>query len=153
MLRVSKWISASVAVVAVLAGCANMGSSQADARSAIEAGNKRWAQALARGDAASIAALYTPSAQVLPANGNVVYGQPAIEKFWQGAIDSGFKAVTLTTLEVEACGDTAYEVGKYSVPGEGGKVLDTGDYIVIWKNDKGQWKLHRDTWTTNAPAK
>jgi hypothetical protein len=52
MLRVLKWISAAIAIVAVLAGCANMGSSQADARSAIEAGNKRWAQALARGGAA-----------------------------------------------------------------------------------------------------
>jgi uncharacterized protein (TIGR02246 family) len=153
MLNVLKWASASIAVVVVLAGCATMAPSQADVRSAIEANNKRWAEALGRGDAAGIAALYTSNAQVLPANGNVVNGQPAIEKFWQGAINSGFKAVTLTTLEVDACGDTAYEVGKYTVPGEGGKVLDTGDYIVIWKHEKGQWKLHRDTWTTNAPAK
>ena len=140
-----------LAAVAVLVGCATT-TTQSNVRPAIEANNAKWAQALGRGDAAAIAALYTPSAQLLPANGNVVSGQQAIQKYWQGAIDSGFKAVTLTTLEVEACGDSAYEVGKYTVPGEGGKVLDTGDYVVIWKRDMGQWKLHRDTWTTNSPA-
>lgn len=28
----------------------------------------------------------------------------------------------LTSVEVEAHGDTAYEVGKWSIPGEGGKI-------------------------------
>jgi ketosteroid isomerase-like protein len=60
--------------------------------------------------------------------------------------------VTLTTVEVQGCGDTAWEVGRYTVPGEGGKVLDTGDYVVIWKREGGEWKLHRDIWTTNTPA-
>ena len=67
-------------------------------------------------------------------------------------MDSGFKAIKLTAVEVEAHGDTAYEVGKYTVPGEQGKVLDAGDYIVIWKRANDQWKMHRDIWTTNTPA-
>ena len=148
----SKGVWAILAMVVVITGCANTASKEADIRTAIEANNKRWVEALGRGDAAGIAALYTPNAQLLPANGTVVSGQPAIQKYWQGAITSGFKAVTLTTIEAEACGDTAYEVGKYTVPGEGGKVLDAGDYVVIWKRDRDQWKLHRDIWTTNTPA-
>lgn len=151
MLNVLTRLCAVFAAVIVVASCATT-TTHSNVRSTIEANNTKWAQALGRGDAAGIAALYTPTAQLLPANGNVVSGQPAIQKYWQAGIDAGFKAVTLTTLEVEACGDTAYEVGKYSVPGEGGKVIDTGDYIVIWKRDHGQWKLHRDIWTTNRPA-
>jgi ketosteroid isomerase-like protein len=54
---------------------------------------------------------------------------------------------------VEGHGDTAHEVGKYAVPAEGGKVVDTGDYIVIWKRENGRWRLHRDIWTTNTPAR
>ncbi|HXX10261.1 MAG TPA: SgcJ/EcaC family oxidoreductase [Burkholderiales bacterium] len=125
---------------------------QGNVRPAIEGSNGKWVDALSRGDANGIAALYTETAKLLPANGDVVSGRQEIQKYWQGAITSGFKTVTLTTVEVESCGDTAYEVGTWTVPGEGGKVLDKGDYIVIWKLQGGQWKLHRDTWTTNTPA-
>lgn len=149
MLNASKGTYALLAIIMVVAGCAT---THGNVRPTIEANNAKWVQALGRGDAAGIASLYTPNAQLLPANGNVVSGQPAIQQFWQGAISSGFKSVTLNTSEVESCGDTAYEVGKYTVPGEGGKALDTGDYIVIWKQENGQWKLHRDIWTTNKPA-
>jgi uncharacterized protein (TIGR02246 family) len=129
-----------------------MSPSQETVRQAIEVNNDKWEQALGRGDASAIAALYTPNAQLLPANGNVVSGQQAIREYWQGAIAAGFKAVSLTTLEVESFGDTAHEVGKYSVPGEGGAAAATGDYIVVWKRNNDAWKLHRDIWTTNAPA-
>jgi uncharacterized protein (TIGR02246 family) len=152
MLRILTGMSAFFAIVILLSGCTTMKSSHEDVRASIEANNKQWVAALNRADAAGIAALYTSNAQLLPANGNVVTGKQAIEKYWQGAIDSGFKALTLTSVETDACGDTAYEVGKYTVPGEGGKVLDAGDYIVIWKRENGQWRLHRDIWTTNTPA-
>ena len=151
MLNAPKGIYALLALVIVLTSCATA-PTQGNVRQAIEANNSKWAEALSRGEAATIAALYTSTAQLLPANGNVVSGKEAIQKYWQGAITSGFKAITLTTVEVESCGDTVYEVGKYTVPGEGGKVLDPGDYVVIWKREKGQWKLHRDIWTTNTPA-
>jgi uncharacterized protein (TIGR02246 family) len=140
------------ALFSVLAGFANPVSAQADVRASIEASNKRWENAVTRGDAAGIASLYTATAKLLPANGKVVSGQKAIAEYWKGAIDSGFKAIKLTTVEIEAFGDTAYEMGRYTVPGEGGKILDAGDYIVIWKNAKGHWKMHRDIWTTNTPA-
>ena len=29
---------------------------------------------------------------------------------------------------------------------------DSGKYLVVWKNDGGSWKLHRDIWTTSQPA-
>jgi ketosteroid isomerase-like protein len=33
-----------------------------------------------------------------------------------------------------------------------GKVADRGKYVVIWKRVGGEWKLHRDIWTTSLPA-
>jgi ketosteroid isomerase-like protein len=32
------------------------------------------------------------------------------------------------------------------------KVLDEGKYIVIWKHEDGQWKLHRDILNSSRPA-
>ncbi|AXF01878.1 DUF4440 domain-containing protein [Paraburkholderia hospita] len=121
-------------------------------RASIEASNKKFEQAVSHGDAAGIASTYTESAKLLPANDHVVSGRNAITQYWQAAIDSGLRAIKLTSVEVEAHGSTAYEVGKYTVPGAGGKVYDAGDYVVIWKRANGQWKQHRDIWTTNTPV-
>ena len=101
-----------------------------------------------------VAALYTQDAQAFPPGGDAVTGRPAIQKFWQGVMDSGVKGAKLTTVEVTAAGDMAHEVGRYELSGADGKRLDHGKYVVVWKRDGGQWKLHRDIWNTSAaPAK
>jgi uncharacterized protein (TIGR02246 family) len=104
------------------------------------------------GDAAGIAALYTESGQLLPPNSDVVAGRHALQAFFQGLMSMGIKAVKIETAEVEGYGDTAYEVGRYTLAGEGGQVFDRGKYIVIWKQEAGQWKLHRDIFASSLPA-
>jgi uncharacterized protein (TIGR02246 family) len=121
-------------------------------RAGIEAANQQMIAAVARGDAAAVAAAYTPDAQMFPANSNVVSGRAAIQKLWQEWITAGFTNLTLEAVEVEGFGDTAHEVGNYTMPGKDGKLLDEGKYVVIWKRYQGEWKLHRDIWTTNVPA-
>jgi uncharacterized protein (TIGR02246 family) len=125
---------------------------QGNARAAIEAANKKFSAAYASGKAGDVAAMYTADAVAFPPNSDVVKGRDGLQKLWQGMIDSGAKAVDLTTTEVEAHGDTAHEAGTYSVKDAAGKVVDHGKYIVIWKQQQGQWKLHRDIWNTSMPA-
>jgi ketosteroid isomerase-like protein len=67
-------------------------------------------------------------------------------------MDMGIKEVKLEIVEIEAYGDIAIEVSKYTLQGEGGQALDTGKYIVIWKQEGGQWKLHRDIFNSSMPA-
>ena len=122
-----------------------------DVRAAIEAANAQFVAALSRGDASGIIAMYTANAQMFPANSDIVSG-PAIRQFWQGAVDAGIRNLTLTTLEVEAQGNIAYEVGTYALPGDDNKMLDVGKYVVVWKREGDQWRLHRDIWTTSMPA-
>jgi ketosteroid isomerase-like protein len=64
----------------------------------------------------------------------------------------GITAAKLETVEVEGYGNTANEVGTYTLQGAGSQVLDTGKYVVIWKQETGQWKLHRDIWNSSRPA-
>jgi ketosteroid isomerase-like protein len=47
---------------------------------------------------------------------------------------------------------THIEVSKYTLQGEGDQVLDTGKYVVIWKQEDGQWKLHCDIFNSSMPA-
>ena len=90
--------------------------------------------------------------QILPPNSDFVTGKQAIQAFWQGAMDMGIKSVKIELVEVEGHGDTAIEVGKYTLSGEAGQVLDTGKYIVILKQVDGQWKLHREIFNSSMPA-
>jgi uncharacterized protein (TIGR02246 family) len=121
-------------------------------RTAIAAPIERFIAAFNRGDAASAAAVYTADAQVLPPNSDVITGRQAIQAFWQMAMDMGVKAVKLATVEVAGDGNTAYEVGQFTLQGAEGQVLDAGKYVVIWRQEAGQWKLHRDIWNSSRPA-
>ena len=127
-------------------------SAATDIREAIVAANAQLTAAFSRGDAAGVAAAYTTNAQVLPPNSDVIAGQPGIQTFWQGAMHMGIKAVKLETLEVEGAGQTAHEVGRYTLQGEGDQVIDAGKYVVIWQQEGSQWKLHRDIWNSSQPA-
>jgi uncharacterized protein (TIGR02246 family) len=121
-------------------------------REIIEAANKEFMAAADRGDAGGLAALYTEDGQLLPPNSDVMSGQEAIQAFWQGAMDMGIQSAHLQTVEVERQGEAIIEVGAYTLHGEGGQQLDRGKYIVIWKQEGGQWKLHRDIFNTSMPA-
>lgn len=144
---------AALAILAlVVATTSSVSGRQGDARAAIEAANKQFVAAFAKGDAAALAAMYTTGGMAFPPNGDVARTRAAILNIWKGAIDGGIKAVTLTTTEVETHGDTAHEVGNYEMKVDGGKVVDRGKYIVIWKREGGQWKLHRDIWNTSIAA-
>jgi len=119
---------------------------------AIEAANAQFSAAAAKGDGSGLAALYAADGQVLPAGSEVIQGTDAIQKFWQGALDSGIAGIGLKTLEVFAHGSTATEVGQYELRDKAGKVLDHGKYIVVWRREGGKWKLLRDMFSTNVPT-
>jgi len=127
-------------------------SSSTEIRDAIAAAIEKFMVAFSRGDAAGCAALYTEQGQLLPPNSDVIAGKQAIQTFWQNAMHMGITAAKLETVEVECYGNTANEVGTYTLQGAGSQVLDTGKYVVIWKQETGQWKLHRDIWNSSRPA-
>ena len=124
----------------------------ADVRAAVEEANKEFITAIGRADAAALAGMYATEAILLPPHSDMVRGKQAIEQFWDGVIKSGIKGGMLTTLDLEQKGKTAFETGKYTLTGDGGKVIDNGKYVVIWKRQKGKWKIHRDIWNTSMPA-
>ena len=119
---------------------------------AIAAPIEQFMAAFSRGDAAGARPSIRADAQVLPPNSDVITGQQAIQTFWQRAMDMGVKAVKLATVEVVGDGNTAYEVGQFTLQGAEGQVLDAGKYVVIWRQEAGQWKLHRDIWNSSRPA-
>ena len=123
-----------------------------EVRDAIDAANEAFMAVYKEGDAAGMAALYTEGGQVLPPGGDFVAGHEAIEAFWGALMDMGIEEVNLETGEVEGHGDTAIEVSTFTLLGPEEQVLDKGKYIVIWKREDGEWKLHRDIFNSSLPA-
>ena len=118
----------------------------------IAAANADFMNTFKGGDGAGMGGLYTENGQLLPPNSDVVTGHSAISAFWQGAMDMGIKTAKLETVELEGQGDVAFEVGKYTLSGGGGEVIDSGKFIVIWKREGEKWKLHHDIWNSSMPA-
>jgi uncharacterized protein (TIGR02246 family) len=120
-------------------------------RDAIVAANDVFMDTYRRGDAAGLAALYTADGQLMPPNSDFVNGQLAIEGFWKAVMDMGIQEALIETGEVEDLGETAIEVSKFTLKGEGGQVLDQGKFVVVWKQEDGSWKLHRDIFNSSMP--
>jgi uncharacterized protein (TIGR02246 family) len=121
-------------------------------RDAVNEGNRKLGSAVARKDYAAMAALYTENAMVLPPDGEIVSGRPAIEEFWRSAASAlGLTDAALKTRDLEVAGDTAYEVGEASLTVGSGQV--TVKYLVVWvRGSDGDWRLHRDIWNTMPTA-
>ena len=130
---------------------ANQGTSTG-VQAAIAAANENFMAAFNRWDAAGLADFYTENGQLLATGSDFVTGRTAIQAFWQAAMDMGRKTVRLETVEAEGHGDTAIEIGKFTSSGGAGNVVNRGKYVVIWKQEGGQWKLHRDIWNSSLSA-
>ena len=140
--------------VLLFVSCERAPEDTAEVRQAIEALIKQLEDALNKGDAAAIAALYTEEARVLPPNGPMIVGREAIQNSHQGDIDAGLSDLQLTTLEVGVVRDLAYEIGEYTEtiqPEEGEAIRDQGKYVVVWKRENGEWKLDVDIWNSSIP--
>jgi uncharacterized protein (TIGR02246 family) len=100
-------------------------------------------------NATGLANFYTENGMVLPPGSEMVQGREKIRELWEGLFDLGIKKIKLDILEVEQYGDTATEVGKATLLSEDGQIMDKGKYIVIWKQQDGQWKIHRDIFNSS----
>jgi uncharacterized protein (TIGR02246 family) len=140
----------TTSLITILSGLGAAG--RDDPRAGIEAANAEFAAATSRGDATAVAAMYTERGQLLPPNEKIVEGRAAIERYWKAAMDAGIKTIELKTTEVEGLGESAVEVGSYTLYGKDGTAVDRGKYVVLRKRVDGAWKLHRDCWNSNQPT-
>lgn len=137
--------------LAILGGVVFSGQSfAADFASAIKSGNAQWDAAFNRGDAAAVAQLYSPDAQVLPTNKTPVQGTAAIQEFFAGLIKGGYTNHEIETLEVREAGDLGYQTGRWRARGpaaDGGEQPAVDGLIVTIheKQKDGTWKIRVHT--------
>jgi uncharacterized protein (TIGR02246 family) len=119
-------------------------------RAEIEAQKAKFMAAAKRGDAHTIAALYTDQAWLLPPNAPMIHGKTEIEAFWATRFKR-MAAVTLTTVDVISLSeDSAREVGTSRVTLKDGSEPVQGKYMVVWRRSDGEWRLGSDMMNGNG---
>jgi uncharacterized protein (TIGR02246 family) len=144
-------LAAATLAVATMLGQAHAWAESA--RDGIEAADRAFEAAFAKGDAASVAQLYTADGALLPPGAARVDGRAGIERYWKDAIDAGFKSIALQVEEVTDAGDLAVEVGRWTIGAPGGTAqMAAGKYLVEWRRVDGTWRIHRDMWNDDPAA-
>lgn len=111
--------------------------------------------AATRDNQAYVNFFYTDDAAILPPNAPAVIGQQAIIDYLKTF--PAFSDYKQETQEIVGFGDLAYDRETYSVtmllPGTP-PIKDAGKIIWIWKKQAdGSWKLWREIWNSDLPAK
>lgn len=123
-----------------------------DVRTEIDRVNRRFVEAWNSGDVAGAMTVYTDDATILPPGSPRVSGRGPIQQFWQGVKDSGVRAVTLHTDDLEVSGDLAREIGTATLTiraEDGAEQTVTAKFVVVWKQQGGEWRWHTDIWNTD----
>jgi ketosteroid isomerase-like protein len=120
-------------------------------KAAIAASNATFGSGFATQDSAGFASHYTSDACINPANMPQICGQQGIIAYFNGGYQMGVRDIKLTTNEVMGGKDGVIETGAYEIFGAQGMSFEKGKFIVIWKEENGKWKMHRDIWNSDAP--
>lgn len=120
-------------------------------KAAIAASNKVFGASFATGDSAAFANCYTSDGCIYNANMPEVCGTEGIRNFSAVGYQSGIRNVMLTTKEVMGGKEAVVETGKYEVFIADNVSVEKGKYVVVWKEENGKWKMHRDIWNSDAP--
>jgi ketosteroid isomerase-like protein len=138
-------------------GAANTNSNELDsAKLQIAEMNKTYGDGFAKGDSSLFLNHYTKDACVMPPQAPKLCGAQGVGGFFNAAKNlMGVRNITVVADEITGGPTEVVEVGQYELFGDSAKTksLDKGKYIVVWKEEDGKWKMHRDIFnTSNAPA-
>ncbi|MFZ0276266.1 MAG: DUF4440 domain-containing protein [Candidatus Sulfotelmatobacter sp.] len=101
-----------------------------------------------------VAALFAQDGAFMAPHHDPAYGPKAVERLLRQFAESGYEDLRLETIRVEASGDLAMEIGRYSVgirKPDGTILADRGKYVKAWRR-LGVWLIVADCWSSNLPV-
>jgi len=101
-----------------------------------------------------VAALFAQDGVFMAPHHDPAYGPQAVERLLRQFAESGYEDLRFETLRVEASGDMAVEIGRYTVAirqPDNTIVADRGKYVKAWRR-LGAWLIVADCWSSNLPA-
>jgi uncharacterized protein (TIGR02246 family) len=129
-----------------------------DAMPVVNQINQKWVAALAKGDAAALAALYATDGSVLPQGvKQPIIGESNIRKFFDGMVvgpkPENFKVTVSEATMLDPKIILANGTYDLDFPGQNGGASRhvTGTYLAIDVLDGSTWKIRSNTWNQMPP--
>ena len=121
-------------------------------KEAINEKNKIFVDAMARGDAAAVAACYTIDAEFMAGGAPSVQGRDNIQAVMADYIGQGFTDYAVLSTIVYADSGIVGVQEAYTLSKQGGADKDTGKSIQLWKQEDGSWKIFRDCFNSDLTS-
>jgi len=144
-------------IVTVLLGVTLFaGVSQAMAKSpSIEQMIKRYEVSLNAADTQSIMELYGKMPVFMPQHSPAQVGRTAVKKAYESVFTHIDLKIKFTIYEIEINGKTAWartsSAGQTTLLATGVKINEGNNELFIFKQENGEWKIHRYLFSTTTP--
>lgn len=112
------------------------------ARTIIEKIDNQFSKDYLNGDSLAVAAHYATNGEFGSLKGNDILS------YWGKSIRNSIKNNTrnlvFTTTTLTGDSEFLVELGIYQIKDDDNNVKANGKYVVVWKNENGEWKIYRD---------
>jgi ketosteroid isomerase-like protein len=121
-----------------------------DDKSAIANVTSDLGKAFNKGQTSELVKLYADNAVFMPPSSEILTGQGAIKKYWDGLRKAGFNEFTIRDISLNAVGNTAYQTALWEAvrKDSAGNIikLDGNISSVMERQKDGSWKIKLQSW-------
>ena len=121
-----------------------------DDKSAIARVTGDLGKAFNQGQTSELVKLYVDNAVFMPPSSEILTGQKAIKKYWDGLRQAGFNEFIIRDISLNTVGNTAYQTALWEAvrKDSAGNIikLDGNISSVMARQKDGSWKIKLQSW-------
>ena len=121
-------------------------------KASIQQSNLRFMKAFEEGDSTEVANCFMKNGVILLDDRPSVEGRDNIRHFFSLIMKNNIAKYELETKNIWGDSSILVEEGTYKLTGPKKKLREKGKYIVLWKQETGNWKMFRDIWARDFPS-
>jgi len=107
---------------------------------------RAYEDALATGDLQAFGQMYTVDAEILHNGSPSTLGRESIVRVFEGMIRDSITDSGFTTTGLWGNEELLVEQGTGYFAHASGKWKSSGQYLLVWKKEDGEWRIFKDTW-------
>jgi ketosteroid isomerase-like protein len=110
---------------------------------------RKFSEYVMKSDYEGIANSYTADAKLFPNNTKILTSRDSIVSYWTlpEGIETTFHKIIQSEIRIN--GNEAYDYGYYKGKtkyADGKESSWQGKYVIVWRREKGEWKMYLDIW-------
>lgn len=121
------------------------------AEASVKQSNLLFTKSYKSKDSVSVANCFTTDAQIMVADMPPIEGRKNIQSFISLMMNQGIETFKIKSKNLWGDSTILVEEGNYEFLDKSDQVIDQGKFIVLWKQESGNWKIYHDMWNSSLP--